>query len=198
MYHNAYKKLAVLVIGIFMVISFNNIAVAGNSKTEAGSGVNPAGQSNKNGFDNGNAWWKAQQEIEELKALLAEKQLEIEYLEEDVTALEELLDNQSCPEPAPMMQAMAAPEQTWEAEARKFAIYKMGYDHPNTPEAYGVLTNFFVPASEMQNLITTMDSGSYQVNVRVEDDFGNVVNIETELEAELKDRNYYDHFIQIQ
>jgi hypothetical protein len=94
--------------------------------------------------------------------------------------------------------AAAAPEPVvYDAEARKFAVYKMSADHPNTPGAYGVYTNFFVGSDQAKGLIEAMQSGLYLVQVVVTDPNGKVANIETNLVADVKPRNFYDHYVEL-
>jgi len=179
------KSLSILAIVLF-ITSLSISAYAGNNKTEQDSGINPAGKSNKNGFDNGNAWWKHR---------VAELEAQVIFLQDDVQDLEDQLANQVCPEPIIVQSTL--PEQTWEAEPRKFAIYKTSSDHPNTPDAYGVYANFFIPGTDIQNLIAVMESGSYEVNIEVVDPDGNLVNIETVLEAQKIPRAYYDNYVEL-
>ena len=123
-------------------------------------------------------------QIKELQAQLESMALEMETARTPEVAMMASLENETIPE-----------EQTWAAQARKFAVYKMAADHPNTPNAYGVYTNFFIPESELHNLISAMDTGVYEVNVQVIGPEGNLINIETVFDAHKEAKAYYDNYV---
>ena len=54
----------VLIVGTaLMFLLSGSMAFADNGKTDPNSGINPSGFFGKNGFDNGNAWWKGDNDI---------------------------------------------------------------------------------------------------------------------------------------
>ena len=183
------KRLSIIIMAIVFAITFTTIAFAGNNKTEAGSGTNPAGKSDKPGFENGNAWWKNNECVEVvdgLESTVADLEAENEALKAEIAKLKEeaaLSDSQT--------------EAVYDAEPRKFAVYKMAADHPNTPNAYGVYTNFFIPEDNAQAMIENMQSGHYEVSINVTDPDGNVARIKTSLEAQVTPRDYYDHYVEL-
>ncbi len=176
----------IMIMTIVFVLVLTTISLAGNSKTTEGSSINPAG--NQAGSNNGNAWWKnsttcndallaVDAENLSLLAKIAELNSEIAKLKADLPA---------------------EADEVLVAEPRKFAVYKTASDHPNTKNAYGIYTNFFIPENEeAQNLIAGMDSGLYEVEVQVTDPEGYVVVIEATFQAERKPRNYYDNYVEL-
>ena len=78
-------------------------------------------------------------------------------------------------------------------EPRKMGIYKMSQDHPNTPGAYGMYTNFFIP--ECREIIDTLEPGTYRVHVTITSPSGKKMETETDVDLEEVRKDFYDVFL---
>lgn len=188
------KSIIAIIVSAIMIVSFNISAFAGNSKTDAGSIVNPAGQIDKNGFDNGNAWWK--QEIENCHndndGLIDENN----ELYDRIADLENQLVEAKAAA-APVMKAMEQAEPVV-METIKFNLQKHQEETPNVNQAgsgeiYMLLRSF--DEDLFEQIMNSMD-GEYTVNINLSTP-DSQIDFTSTFWAEDQERSYRDKFIKV-
>ena len=178
-----------IIMAIIFAISLTSVAFAGNNKTEAGSGINPAGKSDKPGFDNGNAWWKNNEcvdIVDSLETSVAELEAENEALKAEIAKLKEEQTLSS-----------ASADASVDMDAIKFALQKSSEDHPNHPGVVGIYLNMFSYDEFLTEQIMSTSSGEYEVHVTVTTPDGDVLNVRSIINAQEGPFKYRDHWVGI-
>ncbi len=188
---------SLITLAIVSLVTFSTPAFAGNNKTEAGSGINPAETSEKPGFDNGNAWWKNNECIEivdSLEAYIDELVNEVNTLTTENEALKAEIASLKVESHFASV-SYAANEVPAEMDAIRFALQKSSEDHPNHPGVVGIYLNMFSYDEFLTEQIMNTSSGEYEVHVTVTTPDGDVLNASSFINAQEAPKAGRDHWV---
>lgn len=167
----------IIIISLAIVFVMTSITFAGNNKTETGSGINPAGQSNNPGFDNGHAWWKNNSTCSDAVLSLDAENL---ALIAKIGELESQLKSESV-EPT-------------EVDTMQVRLQETDETHPNSPNV-GVFY-YIAHTSDpdiKEQILALPPYGTYTVEVKIISPEGDEINIFSTFDAIeeiVKYRNY--------
>jgi len=187
-----FKKISIIMLAIVLFVSFNSVAFAKNNKTKAGSGINPAGKSDKPGFDNGNAWWKNNQCVDVVDSLEADVDAlnaDIEFLQEDNDAL--VAENESLRAQIEELIAKAAEQKkmqvmnaqrSMQVETKQVRLQVLSPEHGAGNQACFYYIAYSQDES-MKDRIRNLLAGQYRIDLTVTQPDGETIEINSDFEG---------------